>query len=104
MAKTGAMVLAILIVLFLAWRASRRSKRSTLTPAELTELAEMQAALEASEGRAIGAGGSLALEAPPVDSQAVAHEARQREIAEMVANQPEEVAQLLRGWLADRRT
>jgi flagellar M-ring protein FliF len=106
MAKTGAMVLAILIVLFLAWRASRKSKRSALTPDELAELARMQAALEAADaGTAIEAGGgALALEGPQVDHEAEQREARQKEIAEMVSNQPDEVAQLLRGWLADRRS
>jgi flagellar M-ring protein FliF len=106
MAKTGAMVLAILIVLFLAWRASRRSKRSALTQEELAELARMQAALEAAEGAtAIEAGGgALALEAPQVDHEAEERDARQKEIADMVSNQPDEVAQLLRGWLADRRS
>lgn len=103
MAKTGAMVLAVLILIFMAWRASRRSRRSKLTTEELAELAQMQAALEASETRAIGSGeGALALEAGP-DAESEDREARQREISEMVANQPDEVAQLLRGWLADRR-
>jgi flagellar M-ring protein FliF len=105
MAKTGGMVLAILILVFMAWRASRKSKRSKLTPEELAELAEMQAALEAAEAKAIGANdGALALEAAPVDDGAEEREARQKEISEMVANQPDEVAQLLRGWLADRRS
>jgi flagellar M-ring protein FliF len=105
MAKTGAMVLAVLIVLFLAWRASRRSRRSKLTPAELAELDQMQAALEATEARAIEpADRSLALEAAPPNAEARERETRQREIAEMVSHQPDEVAQLLRGWLADRRS
>ena len=34
----------------------------------------------------------------------LANEARHREIREMVEEQPDEVAQLLRGWLAERRT
>jgi flagellar M-ring protein FliF len=90
----------------MAWRASRKSKRSKLTPEELAELAEMQAALEAAEAKAIGANdGALALEASPVvDHDAEEREARQKEISEMVANQPDEVASLLRGWLADRRS
>lgn len=102
MAKTGAMVLAILILIFLAWRASRKSKRSRLTEEELAQLAEMQAALESAETKAIGSSDQLALEAA-ADAEAEDRETRQREISEMVANQPDEVAQLLRGWLADRR-
>ena len=89
-----------------AWRASRRSKRSALTQDELAELARMQAALEAAEGATAieSGGGALALEGPQVDHEAEEREARQKEIADMVSNQPDEVAQLLRGWLADRRS
>jgi len=105
MAKTGAMVLAVLILLFMAWRASRRAKkRSRLTDAELAQLEEMRAALEAQQTRAIEPGGALALPAPEVDVEAEERDARQREIVQMVEKQPEEVAQLLRGWLADRRS
>jgi flagellar M-ring protein FliF len=104
-AKSGGIALAVLILLILAWRASRKSKRAELTQAELGELAEMQAALEGAQTRAIEPGeGSLALEAGPADTGAEEREFRQKEIAEMVANQPDEVAQLLRGWLADRRS
>ena len=38
---------------------------------------------------------------PSADELAL--EARHREISEMVEEQPDEVAQLLRGWLAERR-
>jgi flagellar M-ring protein FliF len=109
-AKTGGAVLAVVVLMFLAWRASRRArKRSQLTPAELAHLEQAQVALDRSrtvalpgrEGEETAAieGGPLALES----SAAAERDAHQRSIAAMVQQQPDEVAQLLRGWLADRR-
>jgi flagellar M-ring protein FliF len=110
-AKTGGAVLAVVVLMFLAWRASRRAKkRSRLTPSELAHLEQAQAALDRTRATALpgrdgdalaaGEGGPPALES----AAAVAdREAQQRSIAVMVQQQPEEVAQLLRGWLADRR-
>jgi len=110
-AKTGGAVLAVVVLLFLAWRASRRARRrSGLTPAELAHLEQAQAALERSRAVAIGGregdqtaafeGGPPALESAAAVAEREAHE---RSIATMVQQQPDEVAQLLRGWLADRR-
>jgi flagellar M-ring protein FliF len=39
----------------------------------------------------------------PDEEAAAEREARQQEITSLVEQQPEEVAQVLRGWLADRR-
>lgn len=99
-AKTGGLVLVILILIFLAWLANRK-KRTQLSEEELAQLAEMQAALvaEAEAGRALEGNDHLALEAGLDEGPN-----RREEISEMVANQPEEVAVLLRGWLADRRS
>jgi flagellar M-ring protein FliF len=111
-AKQGAAALAVAVVLFLAWRASRRARRrSALTPAELAHLEQAHVALERSRtaelpGRENGAAAAIESAGPPaLESAAVAaeREAHQRSIATMVQQQPVEVAQLLRGWLADRR-
>ncbi|HWG98668.1 MAG TPA: flagellar basal-body MS-ring/collar protein FliF [Pilimelia sp.] len=105
--KTGAMVLAILILLFLAWRAKRRAaKRTGLTPEELAELEAARQALEEARARQAldGPPTAMALEAAGRDNDDADRDARHRDIAEMVANQPEDVAQLLRTWLADRRS
>ncbi len=103
--RIGAMAFVVLVLLFLAWRASKRNKRSKLTEAELAQLEEMQAALERQRQLELAGGGTLtALEAgigPSADDEA--REARQKEIAQMVEDQPDEVAALLRGWLAERR-
>ena len=98
--KTAALVAVVLILMFLAWRASRRSKkRKSLSPGELRHLEEMQAALEqrrlAELNSAIPT--SLAIESPGPGE--LARDERQREIEQMVQEQPEEMAALLRGWL-----
>jgi flagellar M-ring protein FliF len=109
MGKTGAIVLVVLILLFMAWRASRKARRSRLTERELAQLDEMRLALDKQQETraAIEGSGAPALPAatePEVDMLALEREARHREITQMVEKQPDEVAQLLRGWLADRRS
>jgi len=97
--KVAAMVAVVLILMFLAWRASRRSKkRKALSPGELKHLEDMQAALEVQRLAALNATiPSPAIAGPAPD--VLAREERQREIEQMVEDQPEEMATLLRGWL-----
>jgi flagellar M-ring protein FliF len=98
--KTAAMALVVLFLIFLAWRASKRAKkRKALSPAELKHLEDMQAALE-QQGLAElnSAIPSPALELA-ANREEEAREERQREIEQMVEDQPEEMAALLRGWL-----
>jgi flagellar M-ring protein FliF len=105
--KTGAVVGAIvLLVLIAMFRGRRRNKK--LHKLLKAEVAQQPAAIDAAETQAIGAGDGekvLALEAKPSDDDSAnaEREARQREISDLVEKQPDEVAQLLRGWLADRR-
>jgi flagellar M-ring protein FliF len=101
--KTAAMALVVLILIFLAWRASKRAKkRKALSPDELRHLEDMQAALEQQRlGELNAAIPSPALEmATAVE---LGREERQREIEQMVEEQPEEMAALLRGWLGAGR-
>jgi flagellar M-ring protein FliF len=100
--KTAALAFVVLALLFLAWRASRRSKRRKgLTPEERRHLEDMQAALEnqrlAELNQAIP---TQMIEARMEDPNGQAREERQREVEQMVKDQPEEMAVLLRGWLA----
>jgi flagellar M-ring protein FliF len=97
--KTAAMAFVVLFLVFLAWRASRRSKkRKALSPAELRHLEEMQSALEQRRLAELNASiPAPAIEGPGLIEQA--REERQREIEQMVEEQPEEMAALLRGWL-----
>jgi flagellar M-ring protein FliF len=100
--KTAAMAMVVLFLIFLAWRASRRAKkRKALSPAELQHLEDMQAALEQQRLAELNAAiPSAAIEAANADFEAL--DERQREIEKMVAEQPEEMAALLRGWLSAR--
>jgi flagellar M-ring protein FliF len=101
--KTAALAAVVLILLLLAWRASRRAKkRKALTPAELKHLEDMQAALDQQRLAQLNAAiPSPAIEAANTDLEAL--EERQREIEQMVEDQPEEMAALLRGWLGAGR-
>jgi flagellar M-ring protein FliF len=110
MIKKGATVLVLLILLFLAWRASRKRRRAAqLTDEERAALEEMQLALTAQRrGELVGAGGVRALGAggPGLDDserELVERAERQGELMTLVERQPEEVASLLRTWLADKK-
>ncbi|MFF5079551.1 flagellar basal-body MS-ring/collar protein FliF [Actinoplanes sp. NPDC000266] len=103
--KTGALGAIVLALLFLAWRFSRKSKkRRGLTPEERKHLEDMQAALEAQRlaelNQAIPAQMLEAGTAAMDDTNVQARQERQREIEQMVKDQPDEMAVLLRGWLA----
>ncbi|GAA3398844.1 flagellar basal-body MS-ring/collar protein FliF [Cryptosporangium minutisporangium] len=102
-AAIGLIALLMLIAAFVSRRNRKRQQRSTLTPSERLQLEEMQAALERERVRELEAANTpQALEAGPT-RHGPDKDTRQREIAEMVERQPEEVAQLLRSWLGDRR-
>ena len=106
--RTAGLVLLVLVVLLLAFLSSRRNRRTELDPDEVL-------ALEAERRRVAleGAGAPAALEAmpkvaleiaaPPSDGETERRLVVREEIADLVERQPDEVAQLLRGWLADRR-
>lgn len=107
-AKQGGMGLVVLATLVLAWL-SRRKKRSAGAVQELVQLdvVEQNATMSA-----LSAGRTPALDAtsrlPALETADVGggsgHPARRRdEVAALVERQPDEVAELLRGWLADRR-
>jgi len=111
--QMGGIVLAILVLMIvaaLAGRKRRKQNRQELTDEANAALEEMQAAIEqaranmALEGRG-GGGAAGALESgPAAPGEVLERERRQRDLATMVEKQPDEVAQLLRGWLADRRS
>jgi len=93
------------LVLFFAWKAIKRAEANRVpmrVPIDLRELeAPFRASLEAPAlaGAVAGAGGGAAvrrsLEPPPPTLEG--------EITELIERQPDEVAQTLRSWLADRR-
>jgi flagellar M-ring protein FliF len=105
MGKTIGAALAVLVLLLGAWRSSKRRRRAALTDEEREQLEEMQAALDGARLRALDRGGDApALEsASPRDPSDDDRELRHNELTALVERQPEEVAQLLRGWLADKK-
>lgn len=109
MIRKGVLGLLVLAILILALLSGRRTRRAELSVAELNELEEARRlmALGSGEQVSIAIGGSApAIEMPTVrtpDPMAAKRLAAREDISEMVEQQPEEVAQLLRGWLAERR-
>jgi flagellar M-ring protein FliF len=112
MLRIGGVVLLVIAVLVLAFL-SARSRREELGTEALAELEAqrqwLQAVREDAPAHAlVGAGaptstdGRLALDAAP-DEEAARRAALRGDIGTLIERQPEEVAQLLRGWLADRR-
>ena len=97
-------LLMIAVVLFFAWRAIKRAESNRVplrVPIDLLELEAPGPALEpASATRAprVAAG---AVARPPLDR---ADSTIEGEITDLIERQPDEVAQTLRSWLADRRT
>lgn len=115
--RTVGAILIIGAVLFLAWRSMRKASKGRLlvgsAPIDLRELDAVRSQLEAlPAGRrgsgqlSVGPGGLedegllLPIEISKEDRT---RQQMETEITELVDRQPEEVAHLLRGWLAERR-
>ncbi len=101
LARTGGVVLLVLIVLGLAYRSARRSSLAKYPiaiplPGAADEAELLLADLEAE----IGAAAEHAALEPAEPSRAVV---LQNQIGELIDRQPEDVAAVLRTWLADRR-
>ncbi|GAA2579624.1 flagellar basal-body MS-ring/collar protein FliF [Dactylosporangium fulvum] len=109
--QMGAIVLALLILLIVAalrQRKKRKAEKLKLTEEQNAALEEMQAAIEAARAKLAlegggGPGGAPALEGGGAPGDEFDRDGRFRDLTTMVEKQPDEVAQLLRGWLADRR-
>ncbi len=94
LAKTGGLVLLLLLVLLAAWRQSR--KRSRLREQATTYVVE-----QLRRSNEAVAAAPIPAELPAPDTTAELRMAARDEIAALVERQPEEVAQLLRGWLVE---
>ena len=100
--RTVVVLLVVGLLLLYALRTMRRDQR---TQVELPyDIEAVQLALDAEEAEALAAAERRALEPPPLSVEDKQRLTIQGEIGELVERQPEEVAQLLRGWLADRRS
>ena len=108
MIRTGVVVLVILLVLVLAYFSMRRATKPKATAVDISRLQPLLEAKAAEEQRQIRAleeqltaARNTELELPPEVQERVAIHS---EIVELIDSQPDEVASLLRGWLADRRS
>jgi len=92
--RTVAVAAVIIIALFLAYRSARRARRTTVTPINIGEVG-------------VGRRNGGPVELPPAPTEAVAassgdaQEDAMGEIAKVVDRRPEDVANVLRSWLAD---
>jgi flagellar M-ring protein FliF len=102
MIRTIVTLAIIALVLFFAWRAIKRAEANRVplrVPLDLREL-------EAADTRALEASASVP-RLSSAERQALAPAAEtgmEGELTDLIAHQPDEVAQTLRSWLADRRT
>ncbi|MEZ0493732.1 flagellar basal-body MS-ring/collar protein FliF [Kineococcus sp. TBRC 1896] len=105
-AKTAALALLVLIMLIVILVAFRRRKVETVDVLDVDplQLGDITAPAEGLKEIAPAVEKHVAIEAAPVDPALEAAAARRTEVVELVSRQPEEVAELLRGWLADRRS
>jgi flagellar M-ring protein FliF len=94
MAKTGGLVLALMMVLLLAWRQSKKraQQRDQATTYVVEQLRRNNEAVTAA---------APAPELPPALEALELKMAARDEISALVEKQPEDVAQLLRGWLVE---
>ena len=102
--RTVAVLLVVGLLVLYALRVMRRDKRTPVGLPELELEAVQLAALEADERAVLEAAERLALESATVTPEQARRIAVQAEVSDLVERQPDEVAQLLRGWLADRRS
>jgi flagellar M-ring protein FliF len=104
LAKQLLILVMLALVLFVAWHAMKRAERNRSAPPSPLDLRELETVRPA--GAAIDPAsatsriGSVPFRAPLDTSPA----SIELEIAELIERQPDEVAQTLRSWLADRRT
>ena len=102
--RTGVVLLVVVLLVLYALRTMRKDRRTAVDlPYEIDVTQQQQLILEAERAAALAAAERLALE-PAMSGAQVKRLEIQGEIGELVERQPEEVAQLLRGWLADRRS
>ena len=91
------------LVLFFAWRAIKRAEANRVPLRVPLDLRELEAAdTRALEPRRRGA--ATRRRRTDARSQPAADPAIEGEITDLIERQPDEVAQTLRSWLADRRT
>jgi flagellar M-ring protein FliF len=106
--RTAGLVVLVVLGLIVGLRATRRPKAVGLDPAERALLEDLRrrSELPSSNVREIEPAGTPSLEAAPTTSPTALppRDNVRAEVRELVEQQPDEVAALLRSWLADRRS
>ena len=97
--KKAGIALLILIILFLVMRRRKKDEDETLIDATASDLPNSGLVL-AGEPAAIEAGDQLAIAAQTDFSR----DKMRDDVAALVDNQPDDVAQMLQGWLAERKS
>ena len=106
-AKQGAIALVALIALLVFWLKRRKRKKSqpadpALHVLDVDDVMPLPAAAAPEALTSTSQQPALLAASEPLDGPSTAAR-RREEVAALVERQPEEVAELLRGWLADRR-
>jgi flagellar M-ring protein FliF len=96
--KKAGIALLILLILFMAMR--RRKKEETTIDATASDLPNSGLVLAASQPLAIEANEQLAISAVSDTTR----DQMRDDVAALVDNQPDDVAQMLQGWLAERKS
>ena len=105
MAKTSGLIVLIALALFLAVRRSRKEER---TPVDLVSSPSTATSPQPSRGHRSPWRSTSAITAPslppaPANALVASNLQARDEIGQLIEQQPDEVARLLRGWLVDRR-
>ena len=105
MAKTGGLIVLIALALFIGVRRSRKEQRTPVDLGELPVYRDEPAELESAPlAMAVTSASSApVLPAAPANALAESNLQARNEIGQLIEQQPDEVARLLRGWLVDRR-
>jgi flagellar M-ring protein FliF len=103
--KTVGLILLLGLALFVFARRSRRVERTPVDLGELEAIGDPRPALARSQTLALDSAASTlpALPPLPVSPEAEARVMRREEIGQLIEDQPDEVAKLIRGWLVERR-
>ncbi len=93
----------IALVLFLAWRAIKKSEANRVPIRVPLDLRELEAANVGGRGQIDGMPEMARLADPNYSNFEALPPGVETEISELIERQPDDVAQTLRSWLADRR-
>ncbi len=100
--KVG-IALMVLVVLLLAFLSMRRQRRTAIDEEELAAISYSQSVVLTRDDDARVLEGAVMVDPLEEDGRPRELEAAQAEISELVAKQPDEVAQLLRSWITSGR-